>query len=408
MIFWLLAFMVQSSLWLGAAWLLTRSVPRIHARTRETVWYTAIVTSLVVPSVQAIAPESLAALWTLPLPSHLFVASEPGQAAASGDVLPGSGAASGWLGLTVWVWVAISVALLVLYVGRYVWLRRALAAREPAAACGDAVAFESLARRAGFTDPPRLSMSDHLGSPIAIGLGTHKEICVPTRAFHELDCDQLRAMLAHEVAHHMRRDPARLAVLNVLRAVLWFQPLMHAAVRAVRETAEEQCDAWAAHHPVDRLAMASCLAEVAGWMLPRDRRLPVVGMARSSSQLRIRVDRLMEGRERFDMPGRFWRGLGAASVLVLAPWIAPAVTPARALPIEVSTPARPAVANTVPTIIDFGLDELPATEEPDHETVGDTGGDEHEVGESVLEERAGATDEHGGREHGNERHEEGS
>ena len=41
-------------------------------------------------------------------------------------------------------------------------------------------------------------------SPVALGVGTRREICVPVRAFHELDEGELRALLGHEVAHHLR------------------------------------------------------------------------------------------------------------------------------------------------------------------------------------------------------------
>ncbi len=86
MIVWLLAFLVHSSLWLTLALLLTRLFPSMHARMRETIWYTAIVTSLFVPSIHAFAPESFASLWTLPLPAHLLSSAEPGLSAVSTTV----------------------------------------------------------------------------------------------------------------------------------------------------------------------------------------------------------------------------------------------------------------------------------------------------------------------------------
>ena len=109
--------------------------------------------------------------------------------------------------------------------------------------------------------------------------------------------------------------------------MFFFQPFFRLAVRSVLLAAEEECDDWAARQSEDRLAMASCLAEVAAWVLPQDRRLPVPGMARRRSQLRVRVDRLMDEQRR-EAPSRIWRGLGFGGLIALALWLAPAVAPA--------------------------------------------------------------------------------
>lgn len=64
---WSLTFAVHSTLWLGLAWLLSRLAPRMHPRTRETIWYTAIGASLIGPSVLALGPGAVDSLWRLAL-----------------------------------------------------------------------------------------------------------------------------------------------------------------------------------------------------------------------------------------------------------------------------------------------------------------------------------------------------
>ena len=159
-------------------------------------------------------------------------------------------------------------------------------------------------------------------------MGASREICVPVRAFHELDDGELSALLGHEVAHHLRRDTIRLAALNVLQSVFFFQPLFRLAAREVQLAAEELCDDWAATQLEDPLSLASCLAEVAGWVVPRDRRAPVPCIGRHRRQLELRVRRLMAEEHTRHAPSRAWRRASSIALLAIAPLAAPAIAPA--------------------------------------------------------------------------------
>src|SRR4030095_6718566 len=70
-------------------------------------------------------------------------------------------------------------------------------------------------------DRVTLSCSRTLRVPVAFA----REICVPVRALRELPHDELRALLAHEAAHVVRRDAAWLAIAASVRALGWWQPL---------------------------------------------------------------------------------------------------------------------------------------------------------------------------------------
>lgn len=343
MIGWIVAFLVHSTLWLGLAWLWTRLRPSTSARIRETVWYTAIAASLITPTVQTFASPG-STLWNLPLATrpgataaleHAEGESHEAAERARGEhdrpltaMAPTSAPReeAGLLESTAsWAWAAIAGVFILWHCGRLEALRRRLGRREKVRDEGARHTLEQLSRRAGLSRSPRLTENDNLGSPIALGVGRRAEICVPTRALHELDGDEFRALLGHEVAHHARRDTLRLGTLNTLQAVLFFQPLLRVALHAVHAAAEEQCDDWAAEQVDDRLAMASCLTEVAAWVLPEDRRLPVPCMARRRSLLKVRVDRLMSDRPVPQVRGNAWRRLGAAGLLAVTPWLAPGV-----------------------------------------------------------------------------------
>lgn len=340
---WLFTFLVHSTLWCGAAWLGLRAFPGTHARLRETIWYTALAASLVTPTVHTVTPPD-SGVWRLPLPSVVAGGEhgsdeEPGHRheAASASLPAGDqlhrvvdAANAGWPPIAGILWSALAGGLLALYLLRREKLLRRLRDREPVTDPRASRALAALAGRAALARPPRLTESHNLGSPVALGMGTGCEICVPVRALHELNDGELRALLGHEVAHHLRRDTIRLAILQVVQAVFFFQPLFRLAVRELRLAAEELCDDWAAGQSGDRFAMASCLTEVARWVVRRDRRNPVPCMGRRRSQLERRVRRLIsEHHEHRALrgPSRRWRRMGAVGLLALAPLLAPVVAP---------------------------------------------------------------------------------
>lgn len=142
----------------------------------------------------------------------------------------------------------------------------------------------------------RLSTSAFLTSPVALG---RREICLPPQALTELTPERQEAMLAHELAHLVRRDPTWLAACDLLEAVFFFQPLNRLGRRRLQATAEFLCDDWAVARTGRRMAFAECLAQVAGWIeaSPESRALPaaVPGMASRDSALIQRVQRLASG-----------------------------------------------------------------------------------------------------------------
>lgn len=79
--------------------------------------------------------------------------------------------------------------------------------------------------------------------PFAVGV-KRKLIVLPASAF-QLDREALDAVLAHEVAHHERRDLWWIAVAEVLKAIAWFNPLAHSIARALVASREDGSDDWA-------------------------------------------------------------------------------------------------------------------------------------------------------------------
>jgi len=171
-----------------------------------------------------------------------------------------------------------------------------------------------------LADRVTLSCSRTLRVPVALA----REICVPVRALRELPHDELRALLAHEAAHVVRRDAAWLAVVAAVRALGWWQPLNLVAAARLRLAMELCCDERAATEPHERAALARCLIAVAEWSV--DECPGFAGMASRGSALRRRLETLLDDapRRRAIHPAGPW--LAVITVAVPVVCVAPVVT----------------------------------------------------------------------------------
>lgn len=137
-----------------------------------------------------------------------------------------------------------------------------------------------------------LESTSHL-EPMAFGLWRWT-IVVPQDLESRLSTEELRALLAHELAHLVRRDTWWQWLGRGLCTCLAFQPLNFVARRRWQQAAEFACDEWATRQGVPPLSLARCLTEVAEWKL--DRRLSAVTLAAvgAPSDLGQRVERLLD------------------------------------------------------------------------------------------------------------------
>lgn len=114
-----------------------------------------------------------------------------------------------------------------------------------------------------------------------------------------LDCetprDELRALLAHELAHLVRRDTIWLWWSHALCILLPVQPLNFFARRRWEEAAEYLCDAWATESGVQPLTLAKCLTRVADRCVGGAAPIGVTAVGRASTLSR-RIERLTAGR----------------------------------------------------------------------------------------------------------------
>ncbi|MBQ4044731.1 MAG: hypothetical protein IJD06_12125, partial [Clostridia bacterium] len=99
-------------------------------------------------------------------------------------------------------------------------------------------AYASVCRALKMRRPPLLRIAPHAQSPAAFGL-FRRVIVLPDIP---LSGDALAGVLLHEATHCARGDLAVKAVILAVRAMHWFNPLVHLAARRCGEEMELSCD----------------------------------------------------------------------------------------------------------------------------------------------------------------------
>lgn len=366
-----LTFVLHASLLLGAAWLAERLGLLRHPGVAELAWRIALFGALVSTGLQ-FAPQTLTALAgdadrtersttpripIVPHPAQLPMPpvtdaradrlaaparTEPKElATATPSLRIGASAIDtlhlprGFAGALVSLWALVTLGA-ALRLGRQVLaLRRLRHQSRPLAADSDLHGHAAdIAHGFGLVRPP-LRWHAAISSPMALPGGT---LLLPAWT-GAMPAPQQRALLAHEIAHLHRRDPAWRLLQRLALLPLSFHPLAHHAVRRLEALAEDACDAHAAQRLGSGRPLAECLAACLSHAGARAA-LPTlaVAMAGASGPVVRRVKNLLE---ETPMRPRSLSPVLRRSTLTLA------LAAAIALPgLAVSTYAPPAQAAT--------------------------------------------------------------
>lgn len=225
-----------------------------------------------------------------------------------------------WPGFVLGLWFACGLLGLAGLLFSWSCLRRRMLGRRILTEGALVELLDDLRARAGIARRVRLSVSPRIAAPFSTGL-FRAEVCVPAAVLTALTRTQQEALLAHELAHLLRRDPAWFGLGYLLEKLFFFQPLNRLARRRISELAEIACDDWAVRWTGARTALASCLAEVAGWVVgERPRLVMPPGLAGHPSRLRQRVERLLDDRRSpaGEPPTSWWPPLAAATLALAA------------------------------------------------------------------------------------------
>lgn len=341
---WLLTYAVHSTVLLGMAWIVLR-LRRAEPATAEVLWKVAMIGAVLTASAQTMLEIRPAGTMSLqrttsgaqPASQAAYIndqlvaqnsAQEPVVRREGGSITTPHTATPAAPRLTISTaaliaggWLLLALMLVLWYVGRRLILVGRLGDRRVVHEGSMAALLSDLRREAGVTRRIVLTASQSISSPVALG---RREICLPAAAMSELDPAQQRAMLAHELAHLVRRDPQWLAFACLMERAFFFQPLNRLARRGMQQSAEYLADEWAAERS-GGVPLARCLVKVAEWIQASPLGVPVAGMAEERSQLAARVSRLLEsspfGTPRSRRPLAFLSTGALVAMVMLAPGV---------------------------------------------------------------------------------------
>jgi bla regulator protein BlaR1 len=221
----------------------------------------------------------------------------------------------------------------------------------------------------GLQESIRLFESLKVSSPLTIGW-LKPVILFPVGMLNGLSTAQVEAILAHELAHIMRRDYLWNIVQNAIETIFFFHPAVWAISHRVRIERENACDDIALTYCKNKLVLAHALAEVATFQTK-----PMFAMAFGARKYTLldRVKRIVGMDEKQALTTGNWISLTVLLSLCMGAWtyaqepgkpkvspVSPQI-PLAPVVVEPAAPALPAVAprDTFPkTETELAMDRL--------------------------------------------------
>ncbi len=241
----------QSTLFAGAAWLLTLALRPNRAAVRHAVWLAASLKFLV-PLALLVALGSQAG-WQRPnaridaqLTAIIEAVGQPfaparGAATPPTAVSALTAAASlptAALPLVAGLWLLGCAAVALTWFVR--WRRVAVEVRR-ATALTEGREYAALTRAARHAPVPRLVTTDTAIEPGVFGV-SDPVILWPRAMSSHLTDEQIESIFAHEMAHIARRDNAAAVVHMTVQALFWFHPAVWWIGRRLIDERERACD----------------------------------------------------------------------------------------------------------------------------------------------------------------------
>lgn len=188
------------------------------------------------------------------------------------------------------------------------WMRT----RQPASAALLGVSDDAV--RSLTALPLRLSVCESVGSAAALG---RREVCVAPSTFATLAEAERRSVIAHEIAHLERRDPAWMGAAQALASMLVVTPLVAMVANRLRHDAELICDQVAVSQVEDPISYVRALTTFAHALDPTSGYAATFASGRSRIVHRAeRVLRADATRQRVST-GRLVTGFVGAVAIVL-------------------------------------------------------------------------------------------
>jgi beta-lactamase regulating signal transducer with metallopeptidase domain len=310
---------------------------------RHAAWLLVLV-KLVTPPLLPVPLPVLPALNADAAPAAVraLIAPAPGAAEAPvTDATPGVWARHRPRGAFEWavvVWAGGTAAWFA-WQGRRVLRFRRKVRRTAAAPPEVAEAASRIAALLGIERPPAVKLAAGIGSPMLWGWG-RSVVLFPRDLLPRLSPDARDTLLAHELAHFLRRDHWVRVLEFAAAGLYWWHPAVWLARRGIEEAEEECCDAWVvgglAASP--RRYAEALLATVDFEAELRRPRLPPGACAagHGAKLLRRRLSALID----VDGPSRLRAKAVVFLVALALALVRPVLTAADPAPVEADVPPR--------------------------------------------------------------------
>ncbi len=319
----LMTHLLQSTAFVGAAWLLTLALSRYPARVRFWVWMSA--------SIKFLFPfallTSLGERWAKPQPIHTVFytliedLNQPfakAQPPALGPVASAQSLQRGFvdsMGLRCALGVRLSLDALAL--GRQ-WrsVHRIVIDGVPLYQGPEIIALRSGEAEARIRGPIPILVTSKAVEPGVFGV-FRPVLLWPSGLSERLDDVHIGAIIAHELEHVGRRDNLSSAIHRLVEAMFWFHPLMYWMGSRMNEERERACDESVIAQRALPESYAESILRVCAFCLESP--LPCVAGV-SGSDLKKRVLRIMRDRSGVRLTcGRRALLAGAALLAISSP-----------------------------------------------------------------------------------------
>jgi len=297
---WLLAASLRASLLTLATLLIQAALHRqLGARMRYALWLPVLIVLLM-----PVFPQSQ---WSIehvfktpPQPAQIIPASITPMMDAAPVVFEAPAPMPepiNWQRMFLITWVCVSSAILILgVISLLITLQRFKQARHPVS--DELLAtLTQIAREMHLRHVPRVLIASSVSSPAVTGL-LRPTLLLPAEFDHEFTPAEARLVLKHELMHLKRGDLPLNALMCVLMALHWFNPLLWIAFFKIRADREAACDAQVLHDaPNDRrIAYGHALLKVETAFCPRGFSLGFVGIFQRGATLRSRIQSIARHR----------------------------------------------------------------------------------------------------------------
>ena len=182
--------------------------------------------------------------------------------------------------------------------------------------------IEKLSHRLGIKRSVSVFLSHHIKSPLTVGY-LKPIILLPFASLNNLSCEQIEAVLLHELAHIKRSDYLINLVLSIIEAVLFFNPFMQLLSRHIKRERENSCDDWVLQFEYNASNYAKALLSLATIERNPVNTLTMNAVDQKQSLL-IRVKRMIEKKDRtFNYRNQLVTLLALAGLMSVMAWITP-------------------------------------------------------------------------------------